>query len=153
LSGISIPPTLNEEIRTMSRKNKILAIVPAMVLGFGLAIPAVAQETSAGSGVPASTSTHQAGENTGSAAQNAYQGAVTAVDDTTITAAVKTNLAVAPDMRSGQIHVTTTAGVVTLEGRVHDSNVASRAVAIAKDASGVRSVTNELQVDPSVPQS
>jgi hypothetical protein len=78
LSGISIPPTLKEEIRTMSRKNKILAIVPAMVLGFGLAIPAVAQETSAGSGVPASTSTHQAGENTGSAAQNAYQGAVTA---------------------------------------------------------------------------
>jgi osmotically-inducible protein OsmY len=56
-------------------------------------------------------------------------------------------------MRSGQIHVTTTAGVVTLEGRVHDSNVASRAVAIAKDASGVRNVTNDLQVDPSVPQS
>ena len=82
-----------------------------------------------------------------------YHGAVTAVDDTTITTAVKTNLAAAANMRSGQIHVTTTAGVVTLEGRVHDSNVASRAVAIAKDASGVRSVTNELQVDPSVPQS
>jgi osmotically-inducible protein OsmY len=75
------------------------------------------------------------------------------VDDTTITVAVKTNLAAAADMRSGQIHVTTNGGVVTLEGRVHDSNVASRAVAIAKDASGVRSVTNELQVDPSVPQS
>ena len=137
----------------MSSKNKILAMVPAMVLGFGLAIPAIAQETSAGSGVPASTSMHQAGEDTESAAQNAYHGAVTAVDDTTITAAVKTNLAAAADMRSGQIHVTTTGGVVTLEGRVHDSNVASRAIAIAKDASGVRSVTNELQVDPSVPQS
>jgi hyperosmotically inducible periplasmic protein len=137
----------------MIRKNKILAMVPAMVLGFGLAIPAIAQETSAGSGVPASTSMHQAGENTESAAQNAYQGAVTAVDDTTITAAVKTNLAAARNMRSGQIHVTTTGGVVTLEGRVHDSNVASRAVAIAKDASGVLHVTNELQVDPSVPQS
>lgn len=137
----------------MSGKNKILAMVPAIVLGFGLIIPAIAQETSAGSGVPASTSMHQAGENTESAAQNAYQGAVTAVDDTTITAAVKTNLAAARNMRSGQIHVTTTAGVVTLEGRVHDSNVASRAVAIAKDASGVQHVTNELQVDPSVPQS
>ena len=136
----------------MSSKNKILTMVPAIVLGFGLAIPAIAQETS-GSGVPASTSMHQAGENTKSATQNAYQGAVTAVDDTTITAAVKTNLAAAKDMRSGQIHVTTTAGVVTLEGRVHDSNVASRAVAIAKDASGVRNVTNDLQVDPSVPQS
>lgn len=137
----------------MSSKNKILAMVPAIVLGFGLAIPAIAQEAGTGSGVPASTSMHQAGENTESATQNAYQGAVTAVDDTAITAAVKTNLAAAKDMRSGQIHVTTTAGVVTLQGRVHDSNVASRAVAIAKDSSGVRNVTNELQLDPSVPQS
>jgi hyperosmotically inducible protein len=137
----------------MSSKNKILTMVPAMVLGFGLAIPAFAQETSAGTGVSASTSMHRAGEDTESATQNAYQGAVTAVDDTTITAAVKTNLAAARDMRSGQIHVTTIGGVVTLEGRVHDSNVAARAVAIAKDASGVQNVTNDLQVDPSVPQS
>ena len=136
----------------MSSKNKILAVLPAMVLGFGLAIPAIAQETGAGSGVPASTSMHQAGENTESATRNVYNGAVTAVDDTAITTAVKTNLAAAKDMRSGQIHVTTTAGVVTLEGRVHDSDVASRAVAIAKDASGVRNVTNDLQVDPSVPK-
>ncbi|MGA9308592.1 MAG: BON domain-containing protein, partial [Candidatus Sulfotelmatobacter sp.] len=130
----------------MSTKNNILAMVPAMVLGFGLAIPAIAQETSAGPGVPASTSMHQAGEDTESATQNAYHGAVTAVDDTAITTAVKTNLAAAKDMRSGQIHVTTTAGVVTLEGRVHDSDVAARAVAIAKDSSGERNVTKDLQV-------
>jgi hyperosmotically inducible protein len=128
------------ELRIMISRNKILAMVPAIVLGFGLTIPAIAQETSANSGVPASTSMHQAGEDTKSAAQNAYHGTLTAVDDTTITAAVKMSLAAAKDMRSGQIHVTTTAGVVTLEGSVHDSNVASRAVAIAKDASGVRSV-------------
>jgi osmotically-inducible protein OsmY len=66
---------------------------------------------------------------------------------------VKISLAAAKDLRSGQIHVTTTAGVVRLEGSVHDANVASRAVAIAQDASGVRSVDNDLQVDPSVPQS
>jgi osmotically-inducible protein OsmY len=137
----------------MSSKNKILTMVPAMVLGVGLAIPAIAQETSAGAGVSASTSMHQAGEDTESATQNAYQGAVTAVDDTTITTAVKANLATAKDIRSGQIHVTTTGGVVTLEGTVHDANVAARAVAIAKDASGVQNVTNDLQVDPSVPQS
>ncbi len=132
----------------MNSKSKILAVVLAMVLGIGLAIPAFAQDA-----VPASTSMRQAGNDTEGAVKNAYDGSVTAVDDTTITAAVKTNLAAAKDMRSGQIHVTTTAGVVTLQGRVHDSNVASRAVAIARDASGVRSVTNELQVDPSVPQS
>ena len=136
----------------MSSKNKILAIVPAMVLGIALALPALAQDTSGSSGVPASTSMHQAGEDTESAAQNAYHGTVTALDDTRITTEVKTNLAAAKDLRSGQIHVTTVAGVVTLEGRVHDSSVVSRAEAIARDASGVRGVTNKLQVDSSVPQ-
>ena len=136
----------------MSSKNKILAIVPAMVLGIGLALPALAQETSGSSGVPASTSMHQAGEDTESAAQNAYHGTVTALDDTRITTEVKTKLAAAKDLRSGQIHVTAVAGVVTLEGRVHDSNVVSRAEATARDASGVRGVTNHLLVDSSVPK-
>lgn len=135
----------------MSSKNKIPAIVPAMVLGIGLALPALAQETSGSSGVPASTSMHQAGEDTESAAQNAYHGTVTALDDTRITTEVKTKLAAAKDLRSGQIHVTTVAGVVTLEGRVHDSNVVG-AEAIARDASGVRGVTNHLRVDSSVPK-
>ena len=136
----------------MSNKNKILATVPAMVLGIGLSLPALAQDTSGSSGVPASTSMHQAGEDSESAAQNAYHGTVTALDDTRITTEVKTNLAAAKDLRSGQIHVTTVAGVVTLEGRVHDSSVVSRAETIARDASGVRGVTNKLQVDSSVPQ-
>ena len=136
----------------MSSKNKILAIVPAMVLGIALALPVFAQERSGSSGVPASTSMHQAGEDTESAAQNAYHGTVTALDDTRITTEVKANLAAAKDLRSGQIHVTTVAGVVTLEGRVHDSNVVSRAEAIARDASGVRSVKNDLRVSSSVPK-
>ena len=33
-----------EEIKYMSSKSKILAVVPAMVLGVGLAIPAFAQD-------------------------------------------------------------------------------------------------------------
>ncbi len=132
----------------MSGKNKILAIMPTLVLSVGLALPAFAQE----SGVPASTSMDQAGHNTADAARNAYQGSVTAVDDTTITTAVKTNLAAARDLRSGQVHVTTVAGVVTLEGWMHDPVVISRAEAIARDTSGVRHVTNELQVDSSVPK-
>ena len=132
----------------MNRKNKVLAIVPALVLSVGLALPAFAQE----SNVPASTSMDQAGHNTADAARNAYQGSVTAVDDTTITTAVKTNLAAAKDLRSGQVHVTTVAGVVTLRGWMHDPRVIARAEAIARDTSGVRMVTNELQVDSSVPK-
>jgi osmotically-inducible protein OsmY len=135
----------------MNNKNKILAMVPAMVLSIGLAIPALAQETTASSNVPASTSMHQAGEDTEGAAKNTYQGTVTAVDDTRITTEVKTDLATAKDLRSGQIHVTTTAGVVTLDGLVNNPTVVARAEAIARDASGVRGVTNDLRVSPSVP--
>jgi hyperosmotically inducible periplasmic protein len=132
----------------MGNKTKILVIVPALILSIGLALPAFAQD----SNVPASTSMDQAGHNSADAVKNAYQGSVTAVDDTTITTAVKTNLAAARDLRSGQVHVTTVAGVVTLQGWMHDSVVISRAEAIARDTSGVRMVTNELQVDSSVPK-
>ena len=136
----------------MSGKNKISALVAAMVLGSGLALPAHAQEASGGSGTSASTSMHQAGEDTEGAAKNVYRGTVTALDDTRITTEVKTNLAAAKDLRSGQIHVTTTAGVVVLQGTVHDSNIASRAEAIARNVSGVRDVTNDLKVSSSVPK-
>jgi len=97
----------------MSGKNNILALVLAVVLGIWLALPAFAQETG---GTSASSSMHQAGEDTESAAKNAYHGTATALDDTKITTEVKTDLAGAKDLRSGQIHVATTAGVVTLRG-------------------------------------
>ena len=124
----------------MSSNKEILALVQAVVLGIWLALPAFAQETG---GTSASTSMHQAGEDTEGAAKNAYHGTATALDDTRITTEVKTDLAAAKDLRSGQIHVTTTAGVVTLRGTVHDSTVASRAEAIARNASGVRGVKSD----------
>jgi osmotically-inducible protein OsmY len=133
----------------MSSNKKIRALVQVVILGIWLAPPAFAQDTG---GTSASTSMHQAGEDTESAAKNAYHGTVTALDDTRITTAVKTELAAAKDLRSGQIHVTTTAGVVTLRGTVHDSAVASRAEAIARNASGVRGVKNHLRVSSSVPK-
>lgn len=136
----------------MSSKQKIFALVVTTVLGIGIALPVLAQDPSSDSGTSASSSMHQAGEDTESAATNAYRGTVTALDDTRITTEVKTNLAAAKDLRSGQIHVTTTAGVVMLQGTVHDSEIVSRAEAIAKAVNGVRGVTNELSVSSSVPK-
>ena len=133
----------------MSSNKEILALVQAVVLGIWLALPAFAQETG---GTSASTSMHQAGEDTKGAAKNAYHGTATALDDTRITTEVKTDLAAAKDLRSGQIHVTTTAGIVTLRGTVHDSAVASRAEAIARNANGVRGVKSDLRVSSSVPK-
>jgi hyperosmotically inducible protein len=133
----------------MSSKNKILALVKAIAIGSWLALPAFAQDTGDTS---AGSSMHQAGEDTESAAKNAYHGTVTALDDTRITTEVKTDLAAAKDLRSGQIHVITSAGVVTLRGTVHDSAIVSRAEAIARNASGVRGVRNHLRVSSSVPK-
>jgi osmotically-inducible protein OsmY len=130
----------------MKNKNTILAMVPAIALGIGLAIPALAQDASTSPPVPASTSMHQAGENTESAVKNAYVGTATALEDTKITTKLKTAFASGKDINSNDIHVTTTAGVVTLDGKVQNTDMAARVEAIATKTEGVRGVTNNLQV-------
>ena len=130
----------------MNSKYKILALVPA--LSIGLAIPAFAQDTSARAPAPASTSMHRAGENTEGAVKNAYTGTATALTDTKITTKVKAAFATGKGIDSNDIHVKTTAGVVTLAGQVKNSEMAARLVAIAKNTEGVRAVTNDLQVNP-----
>jgi hyperosmotically inducible protein len=136
----------------MNRKTTILAIVPTIILGLALTIPALAQDRGTSPSVSAGSSLHQAGEDTAAAAKDAYHETVTALDDTTITAEVKTAFATGKDINSGDIHVTTTAGVVTLKGQVPDSVVAARAEAIARNTEGVRSVTNDLRVGSSASQ-
>jgi hypothetical protein len=90
--------------------------------------------------------------NTEGAAKNAYVGAATALSDTTITTKVKAAFASGKDIKSNDIHVTTTAGVVKLSGQVQNSDMAARVVAIARNTKGVRSVTNDLRVPSSASQ-
>ena len=132
----------------MNSKHRILAMLPAMALGIGLAIPALAQDTSSSSSVPASTSMHRAAEHTEGAVTNAYDGTATALRDTKITTKVKAAFATGKGIDSNDIHVTTTAGVVTLGGEVKNSAMAARLVAIAKNTEGVRAVTDDLRVNP-----
>src|SRR5271170_6170187 len=136
----------------MNSKYKILAILPAMVLGIGMAIPVFAQETAGDGFASAGASIRQAGNDTAGAAKSAYAETVMAVDDTMITTKVKAAFAGGKDIRSGDIHVTTTAGVVTLDGPVQNSDIAARAEAIARNTEGVRAVTNDLRVSPSTSQ-
>jgi hyperosmotically inducible protein len=130
----------------MNSKYRILTLVPAMALSIGLAIPALAQDTSAPA--PASTSMHRAGEKTEGAVKNAYTGTATALTDTKITTKVKAAFATGKGIDSNDIHVKTTAGVVTLGGQVKNSAMAARLVAIAQNTEGVRAVTNDLRVNP-----
>ena len=130
----------------MNSRYRILTLVPAMALSIGLAIPALAQDTSAPA--PASASMHRAGEKTEGAVKNAYTGTATALTDTKITTKVKAAFATGKGIDSNDIHVKTTAGVVTLGGQVKNSAMAARLVAIAKNTEGVRAVTNDLRVNP-----
>jgi osmotically-inducible protein OsmY len=115
-----------------------------MLLGMGLAISVFAQDASPP--VPAGISMRQAGQDIKEAAKNAYVGTVRVLDDTTITTQVKDAFASGKGINSSDIHVTTTAGIVTLDGQVRNAGTAARVEAIARNTRGVRGVTNDLRV-------
>lgn len=72
-----------------------------------------------------------------------------AIEDGTITAKVKTALLADPDVKGLAIDVDTKDGVVTLKGTADKAANRDRAVAIAKDTSGVKSVDSQLVVKAS----
>lgn len=125
-------------------------IVSALLLTLTMALPACVQQQDTGS---ASLSMHQAGESakdavssTGQVFVHAYQGAATAVDDSTITARVKTALFNDKITTGADIHITTVAGVVTLDGQVPSSDVAERAAQVVQQTVGVKGAKNALTV-------
>jgi len=118
-------------------------VVSTAMLGLAYALPVYAQE----SGNPsASESMHQAGESAENAVQSAAHGTATAMRDTKITTKVKTPLYDAGLTKQADIHVTTTAGVVELNGVVPSSDTATRAEQLAKQTEGVKAVNNDLRV-------
>jgi hypothetical protein len=72
------------------------------------------------------------------------------VDDAALTARVKSALAVDAGVETAaNVDVTSYRGVVQLSGFVESQDAARRAVAVAKQVDGVRSVRNDLRVNPS----
>jgi hyperosmotically inducible periplasmic protein len=71
-------------------------------------------------------------------------GLVTTLDDTAITAKVKSKFIGESGLKNSHISVTTTNGVVTLTGRATSSNAKSLAESDAKLIEGVKSVDNAL---------
>jgi osmotically-inducible protein OsmY len=133
----------------MKTKYSFKLIVPAILFGMVLSVPAFAQDNDA----PASQSMHQAGDkveqadsDTAAAAKDAYHGTERAIKDTAITAEVKTALARDKNVSSSEIHVSTTAGVVTLKGNVSSREMAQHAAQVAGQTNGVERVNNQLMV-------
>ena len=71
------------------------------------------------------------------------------IEDGVITAKVKTALLADPDVKGLRIDVDTKNGVVTLKGTADKPANRDRAVAIAKDTSGVKSVDSHLVIKAS----
>ena len=69
------------------------------------------------------------------------------VDDTVISGAVQRALATDPAFAGHRIYVETYRGAVQLSGWVLTPEQKARAVAVAQGIAGVRSVTNELELD------
>lgn len=68
------------------------------------------------------------------------------VDDTTLTARVKSALAESDDVKARQIDVETYRGVVQLNGFVETAEARSSATRVASSVNGVREVRNNLSV-------
>jgi osmotically-inducible protein OsmY len=71
-----------------------------------------------------------------------------AIDDTTITTRVKTQMLNDPQVGGLGIDVDTFKGAVTLSGRVKSQSEKDQAVALARRVSGVVEVKDALQVIP-----
>ena len=69
-----------------------------------------------------------------------------ATDDSSVSTRVRTMLLNDPQVNGGTINVTATNGVVTLSGRVRSEAERERAVALARQTSGVTDVRSELSV-------
>ncbi|MFT8212008.1 MAG: molecular chaperone OsmY [Symbiopectobacterium sp.] len=95
----------------------------------------------------------QAATTTGAKIDSSLQKASGYMDDSTITAKVKSALMDDKVIDSGDISVSTTKGVVTLTGFVPSQAVAAQAVAVATKTEGVQSVSDKLQIKDNATQS
>ena len=133
----------------MKTKYAFRLIVPAVLFGMAVSVPSFAQESASQDMHQAGQEMKQAGSDTAMAAKDAYHGTERAAKDTTITAKVKSALARDKNVSSAGIHVSTTAGVVTLNGSVSSPEMAQQAAQLAERTNGVKSVNNQLMVNRS----
>ena len=96
---------------------------------------AVAKGVSGVKGVENNLQVKQAAQTTGGA-----------IDDTTITAKVKTALIDSSETKAGDIKVETRGGVVLLSGYVANQAQKDAATKVAKSVEGVKSVTNSISI-------
>ncbi|WP_192457774.1 molecular chaperone OsmY [Musicola keenii] len=127
---------------------KKLILIPTMVV---VALSAVLAANAALTDVPPAV--RQAADNVGNSVNRTVQQASAFVDDSTVTAKVKSALLEDDILNSNEISVATHQGLVTLSGFVANQSMAVRAVKVASHIEGVQSVSDKLQVTTTGEQS
>lgn len=154
------PPAISGEMRASEfrpPRRRWPGLLAAGVLGAGIAAAGVSSfydERPLGArldaGVAAAESSVKASAaQTAEAAGKAAVSAAEAINDAAVTAAVKTALAADPALSAMKIEVTTTDGVVQLDGPAPDYRARERAEVIAMAPQGVVRVENRLIVTAS----
>jgi osmotically-inducible protein OsmY len=82
----------------------------------------------------------------GCASTRTHEGTGQYVDDTVITTKVKSAILGEPGLKVSEINVETFKGVVQLSGFVSTRNDIDRAIRLARNVDGVRSVRNDMQL-------
>jgi len=92
------------------------------------------------------TKAREVGAQIGAKASQAASEAQAALADGSVTAKIKAKMTLDDTVQSRDIHVDYANGVVTLSGTVANSAQRKRAVDLARETNGVRSVTDRLVV-------
>jgi len=82
----------------------------------------------------------------GCASTSRSEGTGEYVDDSVITAKVKTAIFEEPTLKSAEINVETFKGIVQLSGFVHSRDSIGKATYVAQNVHGVKSVKNDMLV-------
>ena len=82
----------------------------------------------------------------GCASTATHEGTGEYVDDTVITTKVKAAILDEPGLKSAEINVETFKGIVQLSGFVSSRNEADKAVVVAQNVRGVKSVKNDMRL-------
>jgi hyperosmotically inducible periplasmic protein len=98
---------------------------------------------------PTASRTERTTESVASATDRATTKTAVAVDDTAITTKVKAAVMAEPGLKTLDIDVDTKNGVVTLAGTVQSPELKQRAVTLAQQVEGVRSVSDQLVIKAS----
>jgi len=124
---------------------RVVTVVFMMLLTVGLA---ACGKQSSDTAEAVGRNVDQAAQSAGNAVDKAAANTSQALSDTAITSKVKVAMLAEPGLKTLQINVETTNGMVTLMGTVNSRRNRDKAVTISEYVEGVKGVSNRLTVVP-----